>query len=116
MDLSWPGLPVLHYLPELIKLMSIELVMPSNHLILRHPLLPLPSVFPSFGVFSKLDADVGQNPSGHFSSPLRPVTLTWVGQSPGRTHTPYPLLETALLMSWDPQPHPGPCSCVPGLL
>ena len=34
------------------KLMSIELVMPSNHLILCHSLLPLPSIFPSIRVFS----------------------------------------------------------------
>ena len=32
--------------------MSIELVMPSNHLILCHPLLFLPSIFPSFRTFS----------------------------------------------------------------
>ena len=38
---------------NLLKLMSIELVMPSNHLILCHPLLLLPSIFPSFSVFSK---------------------------------------------------------------
>ena len=38
------------------KLMSIELVMPSNHLILCHPLLLLPSVFPSIGVFSNESA------------------------------------------------------------
>ena len=36
---------------SLLKLMSIELVMPSNHLILCHPLLLLPSIFPSFRVF-----------------------------------------------------------------
>ena len=36
---------------SLFKLMSIESVMPSNHLILRHPLL-LPSIFPSIRVFS----------------------------------------------------------------
>ena len=36
----------------LIKLMSIELVKPSNHLILCHPLLLLPSIFPSIRVFS----------------------------------------------------------------
>ena len=36
----------------LLKLMSIELVMASNHLILCHPLLLLPSVFPSIRVFS----------------------------------------------------------------
>ena len=37
---------------SLLKLMSIELVMPFNHLILCHPLLLLPSVFPSIRVFS----------------------------------------------------------------
>jgi len=36
----------------LLKLMSIESVMPSNHLVLCHPLLLLPSVFPSIRVFS----------------------------------------------------------------
>ena len=37
---------------SLLKLMSIESLMPSNHLILCHPLLLLPSVFPSIRVFS----------------------------------------------------------------
>ena len=37
---------------SLLKLMSIELVMPSNHLKLWHPLLFLPSIFPSIRVFS----------------------------------------------------------------
>ena len=37
---------------SLVKLMSIESLMPSNHLILCHPLLHLPSVFPSIRVFS----------------------------------------------------------------
>ena len=36
----------------LLKLTSIELVMPSNHLVLCHPLLLLPSIFPSIRVFS----------------------------------------------------------------
>ena len=35
-----------------LKLMAIELVMPSNHLLLCHPLLLLPSIFPSIRVFS----------------------------------------------------------------
>ena len=48
---STSGFPVLHYLPHLLKLMSIELVMPANHLILYNPLLLLPSVFPSIRVF-----------------------------------------------------------------
>ena len=57
MDYSTPGLPVHHQLSEfnLLKLMSIELVMPSNHLILCHPLL-LPSIFPSIRVFSSESA------------------------------------------------------------
>ena len=46
-----PGFPVHHQLLSLLKLMSIESVMPSNHLILSSPLLP-PSVFPSIRVFS----------------------------------------------------------------
>ena len=37
---------------SLLKLMSIESVMPSHHLILCHPLLLLPSIFPSIQVFS----------------------------------------------------------------
>ena len=37
---------------SLLKLTSNELVMPSNHLILCHPLLLLPSIFPSIRVFS----------------------------------------------------------------
>ena len=37
---------------SLLKLMSIESVMPSSHLILCHPLLLLPSIFPSIRVFS----------------------------------------------------------------
>ena len=53
MDCSTPGLPVHHQLLELLlKLVSIESVMPSNHLILCRPLLLLPSIFPSIGVFS----------------------------------------------------------------
>ena len=39
---------------SLLKLMAIESVIPSNHLILWHPLLLLPSVFPSIRVFSKV--------------------------------------------------------------
>ena len=48
-DCSTPGLPISR---RLLKLMSIESVMPSNHLILCHPLLLLPSIFPSIRVFS----------------------------------------------------------------
>ena len=52
-DYSTPRFPVHHQLPSLFKLMSIESVMPSNHLILCHPLLLLPSIFPSISAFSE---------------------------------------------------------------
>ena len=39
---------------SLLKLMSIESVMPSNHRILCHPLVLLPSILPSIRVFSQL--------------------------------------------------------------
>ena len=48
MDWGTPGFPVHH---QLLELASIELVMPFNHLILYCPLLLLPSIFPSIGVF-----------------------------------------------------------------
>ena len=51
MNRSMPGLPVHHQLLE-FKLMSIELVMPSSHLILCRPLLLLPPIPPSIRVFS----------------------------------------------------------------
>ena len=51
-DCSTPGFPVLHYLLEFAKLMSIVSVMLSNHFILCHPLLLLPSIFPRIKVFS----------------------------------------------------------------
>ena len=41
---------------NLLKLMSVESVMPSNHLIFCHPLLLLPSIFPSIRVFSNKSA------------------------------------------------------------
>ena len=41
---------------SLLKLLSIELVIPSNHLILCHPLLLLPSILPSIRVFSNESA------------------------------------------------------------
>ena len=75
------GFPVLHYLPELLKLMSIESVMPSNHLILCHPLLLLPSIFPNIRVFSNESAlrirwpnywsfSFSISPSNEYSGPI----------------------------------------------
>ena len=51
MNHSMPGLPVHHQLWSLLKLMSIESVMPSSHLILCRPLLLPPPVPPSIKVF-----------------------------------------------------------------
>ena len=51
MNCSTPGFPDLHYLPVCSN-SSIELLMPSNHLIVCHPLRLSPSVFPSIRVFS----------------------------------------------------------------
>ena len=53
---STPGLPVHRQFPKLPKLMSIESVMPSDHLILCHPLLLPPSLIPSIRVFSNESA------------------------------------------------------------
>ena len=47
-----PPCPSITSSRSLLKFMSIELMMPSNHLILCHPLLLPPSIFPSIRVFS----------------------------------------------------------------
>ena len=52
MDRSTPGFPIHTNSWSLLELMSIELVMPSNHLILCYPLLFLPSIFSSIRVSS----------------------------------------------------------------
>ena len=50
MDHSTPGFSVLHYLPDFSQTQSVELMIPSNHLILCFPLLPL--IFPRIRIFS----------------------------------------------------------------
>ena len=58
---------------SLLKLMSIKLVMPSNHLILCHPLLLLPSIFPSIRVFPNESALRIRRPKDwSFSFPISP--------------------------------------------
>ena len=52
MDCNMPNFPVLKISLSLLKLMSIEPMMPFNHLILCCPLLLLPSIFPSIMIFS----------------------------------------------------------------
>ena len=56
MDCTTPCFPVFHYLRGLLKLMPIESVMPSKHLILCCSLLLLPSIFPRITVFSNESA------------------------------------------------------------
>ena len=52
MNLSMPGLPIHHHLPEFTQTHSIKSVMPSSHLILCRSLLLLPPIPPSTKVFS----------------------------------------------------------------
>ena len=61
----------------LLRLMSIESVMPSNHLILCHPLLPLPSILPSIRVFSndRLFASGAQSIGASASASVLPMNI-----------------------------------------
>ena len=74
---------------SLLRLMSVELVMPSNHLILCRPLLLLPSIFPSIRVFSNESAlrirwqkywslSFSINPSNEYSG-LISFRMDWLG-------------------------------------
>ena len=56
MDCSTSGLPVHHRLPEFIQTLILESAMPSNHLLLCHPLLLQLSIFPTIRVFSNESA------------------------------------------------------------
>ena len=51
-DCSTPGFPVHRQFPNLLKLISIKSVMPSNPLVFYYPFLLLPLIFPSIRVFS----------------------------------------------------------------
>ena len=73
---------------SLLKPVSIESVMPSNHLILYHPLLFLPSIFPSIRVFSSVSVlpikwpkywsfRFGISPSNEYSG-LIPFRMDWL--------------------------------------
>ena len=77
MDCSTPGFLSFTTSWSLLKLMFIELVMPSNCLILCHPLL-LPSVFPSIRVFSNESALCIRWPAyWSFSFSVRPCKSWW---------------------------------------
>ena len=63
MECSMPGFPIHYQLPELAQTHVHRAVMPSKHLILCHPILLLPSVFPNIRVFpmSQVFTSGGQN-------------------------------------------------------
>ena len=77
MDYSMPGLPVPHHLPSLPKFMSFVLVIPSSHLILWHPLLLLPSIFPASRTFpvSQLFTSGDQNIEASASASVLPMSI-----------------------------------------
>ena len=86
MNLSMPGLPITNS-RSLPKLMSIKLVMPSNHLILCCPLLHCPQSFPALGSFpmSQLFPSDGQSLGVSASTSVLPMNtqdwspLGWTG-------------------------------------
>ena len=63
---------------SLLKFMSIELVMPSNHLILCRPLLLLPSIFPSIQVFSMSWLFISGGQSVGSSAPIQYQSFQWI--------------------------------------
>ena len=85
MNRRTPGFPVYHQLPEFTQT-HVQSLMPSNHLILCHPLL-LPSIFPNIRVFSNESAlhISGQNIGVSASTSVFPVNtqdsspLGWTG-------------------------------------
>ena len=77
MNRSTPGLPVHHQLPEFTQTHVLESVMPSNHLILCHPLLLLPRSFPASGSFpmTQFFASGGQNIGVSISTSVLPMNI-----------------------------------------
>ena len=72
MNRSMPGLPVCHSSQNLLKLMSIKLVMPSKHHILCHPLFLLPSIFPIISILSSGSVLHIKWPNWRFSLSISP--------------------------------------------
>ena len=77
MDWSTPGFPVLHYLPEFIQTHDHWVGDPTNHLILCHPLLLFPSIFPSIRDFSNESALCirGQSTGVPASASVLPINI-----------------------------------------
>ena len=105
MDYSTPGFPVFHYLLEFAQTHVIELMMPSNYLILCCPLLLLPSMFPSIRVFSSESAlrirwpkywslSFSISPSSEYSG-LIPSRMDWAATFYETVNLPW--------LAWTPQ-------------
>ena len=77
MDCSMRGFPVHHQLLEVAQIMSVELVMPSNHLILCHPLLSCLHSFPASGSFplSQFFPSGGQSIGVSASASVLPMNI-----------------------------------------
>ena len=77
MDYSTPGFPVLHHFPQFAQTMSIESVMPSNHLMLCHPFSSRLQSFPASGSFpmSQLFASGGQSTRASASASVLPMDI-----------------------------------------
>ena len=77
MDYNMTGFPYFSISQSLLKLMSIESVMPFNNLALCHPLLLLPSIFPALGSFvmSQLFASGGQSIGVSASASVLPMNI-----------------------------------------
>ena len=106
MDYSTLGLPVHQQLLELAQVMPIRSVMSSNHLILCHPLLLLPSIIPSIRVFS--------------SESVLPIRWPkyWsfsfnISLSPQRHPASFPLKHSALCLWWAGGPRGARSPCQP---
>ena len=86
-DCGMPDFPVHHNYQSLLTIMSIEPMMPSNHLIFCRHLLPLPSIFPSIRVFqmSQFFPSGGQSIGVSASTSVLPMNtqdrspLEWTG-------------------------------------
>ena len=76
-SLSWRGKDRIINSKSLLKLMPIESVMPSKHLVLCRPLLLLPSIFPSIRVFSMSQsfASGGQSIEASASASVLPMNI-----------------------------------------
>ena len=72
---STPGFLFFTISWSLLKLMSIKSVMPSNHLVLYHPFLLLPLIFPSIKVFSNEFASSGQSIWASASASVLPMNI-----------------------------------------